>query len=245
MSTPDHIASESPERNSALDPDPDVAGVPVMRAQALAPRGMVIERGASDVAFLLLFGGPAVVALLLLLVILPIRDGMKARDSARETYGELHSVSYAAGWETDSEIYSVRASLDNDLYSLDSGLWSVGLDLGALAHDVGADSRPGIRELQDAIGARRDELHQLRRSVDARFAQLEDSAEARFGGLEGAADAALDGHWDESSRRSSRDTRIVMGALWVMVAVPLAFGLAGLWVSWRGHRALAQPAEGM
>ena len=35
MSTPDHIASESPERNSALDPEPDVAGAPVMRAQAL------------------------------------------------------------------------------------------------------------------------------------------------------------------------------------------------------------------
>ena len=35
MSTPDHIASESPERNSALDPDPDVAGAAVMRAGAL------------------------------------------------------------------------------------------------------------------------------------------------------------------------------------------------------------------
>ena len=245
MSTPDHIASGSPERDTAVDSGPDVAGAPVVRAEALAPRVMASERGASDVAFLLLLAAPTVVAFLLLLVILPIRDGRRARDTARETYDDLYSMSYAAGWETDSEIYSVRASLDRDLSSLDSGLWSVGFDLGWLAHDVAADSRPRVRELEAAIDARRDELHQLRRSADARFAQLGDSVEARLGGLEDAAKAASDGHWDESRRRFSRDTRIMMGTLWVMVAVPLAFGLGLLWVCWRDGRALAQAAEGM
>ena len=244
MSTPDDIASESPEGNSAPDPDPDVAGSPVIRTEALVPRGTASEQGASDVAFLLLFGGPAVVALLLLLVVLPVRDGMKARDSAQETYGELRSMSYAARWETRSEIGSVRSSLDSDLSSLDSGLWSVGFDLGSLAHDVGADSRSRVRELEDAIDARRDELRQLRRSADAQFERLRDSVDARLGELEGAADSALDGHWDESSRRYSRNMRIVMAALGATTVVLLAFGLAGLWISRLSRRDLAQPVAG-
>lgn len=64
--------------------------------------------GASGIACLLLLGVTAV-ALLLLLVVLPIRDGTKASDSAWETYSELRSMSYEAGWKIDSEMYSVQA----------------------------------------------------------------------------------------------------------------------------------------
>ena len=244
MSTTDGIASESPEDSRAPDPDPDVAGSPVIRTEALVPQGMAFEHGGSDVAFLLLLGGPAVVALLLFLAVLPVRDGMKARDSAQQTYGELHSMSYAARWETDSEINSVRASLDSSLTSLDYGLWSVGLDLGSLAHDVGADSRSRVRELEDAIDAYNDEIRQLRRSADAQFERLQDSVDARLGELEGAADSALDGHWDESSRRYSRDMRIVTAALGATAVVLFAFGLAGLWISRLSRRDLAQPVAG-
>ena len=237
MATGNDLASESPEHNPVPALESQITG-------AGSPGAPSYQRAVPDGAFLLALIGPPAVALLLLLVVLPIRDGTKARDSARETYGELHSMSYAAGWEARSEIGSVRSSLDSDLSSLDSGLWSVGSGLGPLAHDVGVDSRPRVRELEDAIDARRDELRQLRRSADAQFEQLQDSVEARFGELEGAADAALDGHWDESGRRFSRDTRIVLAALGATAAVLLAFWLAGLWISRLSRRDLAQPVAG-
>ena len=230
MSTPDHLASEPPERDSTPGVVPDVAGEPGL--------------GAAGIAALVLIVG-AVVALLLVLVVFPIWDGMKARDGAWETYSELHSMSYEAGWKIDSEIRSVQASLDGDLSGLDSGLWSVGFDLGSLAYDVGAESRPRVQELEDAMGARRGELRQLRRSADARFEQLRDSVEARLGGLEEAADAALDDHWDNSSRRFSRDGWIVLGWFGALAAVLLGLSLVGLWMSWRDYRALARPAGGM
>lgn len=245
MSSPDQTGSRSPEPDPAGGSAPAAADVQVARGEAFAPRVTAFERGSSGVVLPLLVGLPIVVVLLLLVVILPIRDGRKAQDSARETYSELHSMSYTAGWETDSEIRSVQASLDGDLSSLDSGLWSVGLGLSSLTHDVGSESRPRVRELEDAVKARQDELRQIRRSADARFDELRDSVEARLGGLEDAADAALDDYWDESSRRFSRNSRIVMGALWSIFVVCLVLGLVGLWISWRDHRALASPAEGV
>ena len=244
MSAPEHIASERPEGESTLDPVPAVAGIPDTTAGALATRRMASGWGASGIACLLLLGVTAV-ALLLLLVVLPIRDGMKASDSAWETYSELHSMSYEAGWKIDSEIYSLQASLGGDLSALDSGLWSVGFDLGSFAYDVGPESRPRVQELEAAMDARRDELRQLQRSADARFDEFRDSVEARLGGLEEAADAALDDHWDDSSRRFSRNGRILMGWFLALVAVVLGLGLVELWVSWRDRRALAQPTEGM
>ena len=186
-----------------------------------------------------------VVVFLLLLVVLPIWDGMKARDGDWETFSELHSMSSAAGWKIDSEISSVQASVDGELYALDSGLWSLGSDAGSFAYGVGADSRPRGREFKDAIDAHRDELRGARRSVDARFDQLRDSVAARLGEFEEATGAARDEDWDESSRKYDRDARIIEGWLWSMLAVLLAFGLAGLWVSWRRYRALAKPAGGM
>ncbi len=244
MSSPDQTGSRSPEPNDARDPAPDVAEQSDRRGDALAPRGTALERGSAEVVVVLLVALPIVVVFLLLLVILPIRDGNKSDDSAWETYSELHSMSYGADWETDSEIRSVQASVDSGLSSLDSGLWPVSLDLGSLAYDVGSESRPRVRELEDAVDAHQDELRQFRRSVDARFDELRDSVEARLGGLEHATDGALDDHRDESSRRFDRDGRIVMGALWYILIVFLGIGLTGMWVSWRDHRALAQPAEG-
>ncbi len=186
-----------------------------------------------------------VVVFLLLLVVLPIWDGMKARDGDWETFSELHSMSSAAGWKIDSEILSAQASVDGELYSLDSGLWSLGSDVGSFAYDVEADSRPRVREFKDAIGAHRDELRGARRSVDARFDQLRDSVAARLGELEDATGAARDDDWDESSRRYDRDARIFEVWLWAILAVLSASVLAGLWVSWRDYRALAKPAGGM
>lgn len=186
-----------------------------------------------------------VVAFLLLLVVLPIWDGMKARDGDWETFSELHSMSSAAVWSIDSEISSVQWSVDGELYALDSGLWSLGSDAGSLAYDVGADSGPIVREFKDAIDAHRDELRRVRRSVDARFDQLRDSVAVRLGELEDATDAARDDDWDESSRRYDRDARIIEAWLWSMLAVLLAAGLAGMWVSWREYRAQAKPAGGM
>lgn len=244
MSTPEHTDSTSPERSSVSNPAPDVTERPSEGAAALATRRMASGWGAYGTACLLVLSVTAV-ALLLLLVVLPIRDGMKATDSAWQTYSELHSMSYEAGWKIDSEIYSVQASLDGDLSALESGLWSVGFDLGSLAYDVGPESRPSVQELEAAVDARRDELRQLRRSVDTRFDQFRDSVEARLGGVEEAADAALDDHWDDSSRRFSRNGRILMGWSGALIAVVLGLGLVELWMSWRDRRALAQPTEGM
>jgi hypothetical protein len=244
MSSPDQTGSQSPEDNDSRSHAPDVAGVPAAWGEELAPRGAALEWGSAGVVLLLLIGLPIVVVFLLLLVILPIRDGKKSDESAWETYSELHSMSYRASWETDSEIYSVQASLDSGLSALDWGLWSVSLDLGSLAYDGGFETRPGARELEDAINAHQDELRQFRRSADARFDELRDSVAARLGGLEDATDGALDDHWDESSRRFDRDGRIVMGALWFIFFVCLATGLTGLWVSWHNCRALVQPAGG-
>ena len=244
MSTTEHTDSEPSERSSASNPDPGVSETPGMGAGALTAQGMASEWRASGIASLLLLGVTAA-ALLLLFVVLPIWDAMRARDGAWETYSELHSMSYEAGWKVDSAINSVQASLDGDLSSLDSGLWSVGFDLGSLAYEVEAESRPRVQELEGAIGARRDELRQLRRLADARFDQLRDRVEARLGGIEDAADAALDDHWDDSSRRFSRNDRIVMGWLGTLVAVFLALGLAGLWLAWRDSRALAHTAGRM
>ena len=91
-------------------------------------------------------------AFLLLLVVLPIWDEMKARDGDGETFSELHSMSSAAVWKIDGEISSAQWSVDGELYSLDSGLWSLGSDAGSLAYDFGTDSRPRVREFNDAIG---------------------------------------------------------------------------------------------
>lgn len=245
MSNPVQTRTQSSEHNDARDRAPAVVEASDGRVDGLAPWGTTLERGSADVVLLVLIGAPAVVALVLLLVILPILDGRKAQDSAGETYSEMHSMSYTAGWETDGEIRSVQASLHSDLSSLDSGLWSVGFDLGSLAYDVEAESRPRVRELEDAVDARRAELRQIRHSADARFDELRDSVEARLSGFEDAADAALDDHWGESSRQFSRDTRIILGALGFMVVVGLVFGSAGLWLNWRDSRALARQAEGM
>ena len=237
MATGNDLASESPEHNPVPALESQITG-------AGSPGAPSYQRAVPDGAYLLALVGPSAAALLLLLVVLPIRDGTKARDSARETYSGLHSMSYAAVWEVDSEIHAVQASLDGDLYSLDSGLWSLGLDASSLAYDVGTDTRPRVRELEKAVDARRDELRQIRRSADAQFEQLRDSVDARLTEIEDAADAALDKDWDESSRRFSRDTRIVMAALGATAAVLLAFWLAGLWISRLSRRDLAQPVAG-
>ena len=244
MSAPEHIASERLEGEPTPDPAAAVAGIPATGAGALATGRTESGLGASGIACLLVLGVTAV-ALLLLLVVLPIRDGNKARDSAWQTYSELHSMSYEAGWRIDSEIYSAQGSLHGDLSALDSGLWSVGFDLGSLAYDVGPESRPGVQELEAAMDARRDELRQLQRSADARFDQLRESVEARLGGLEEAADAAMDDHWDDSSWRFSRDGRILMGWLGALVAVAVGRGAVGLWMSRRDRRAVAESAQGM
>ena len=234
---------ESSEQAPAADSENVRVAVPGVRPP---------DRSSSGTEWLWVFATPlgviavlTVVAFLLLLVVLPIWDGMKARDGDWETFSELHSMSSAAGWRIDSEISSVQASVDGELYSLDSGLWSLGSDAGSLAYDVGADSRPRVREFKDAIDAHRDELRGVRRSVDARFDQLRDSLAARLGELEDATGTARDDDWDESSRRYDRDARIIEGWLWAILAVLSASVLAGLWVSWRDYRALAKPAGGM
>ena len=201
---------------------------------------MASDCGSAEVAFIVLAGVPTVVALLLLFVVFPVRDGGKARDAARETYFELASLSRTARWETEGEIRSVHTSLNSDLYSFDSGLWSVGLDLGSLTYDVGVGAGPRVRELEDAVDARRDEFSGLRSSADARFGQLQAGVEERLSELEEAADAALDDHWDESSRRFSRNMWILMVCLWATAAVVVAFGLLGVWGSWRDSRSLSQ-----
>lgn len=230
-----HTSPESSEQAPAAVP-----GVrPSDRSSAGTERLWVIATPLGVITVL------TVIAFLLLLVVLPIWDGMKARDGDWETFSELHSVSSEAGWRIDSEISSVQASVDGELYSLDSGLWSLGSDASSLAYDVGADSRPRVREFKDAIDAHRDELRGVRRSVDARFDQLRDSVAATLGELEDATGAARDDDWDESSRRYDRDARIIEGWLWAIFAVLSASVLAGLWVSWRDYRALAKPAGGM
>ncbi len=213
-------------------------------AGALAARAEQSGWGALHTAFLMLLIAPPVVALVLVMIVLPIRDGKRDGDSARETYSNLQSLTYSARWRTDSEIRDVRWNLNSDLYSLDSALWSVGLDLGSLTYDLGADSRPKIRELEGQVEASRDEVDRLRLSADARFERLQDSVDARLGELEGVADGAMDAHWDESSRRFSRDMRIVTGTLWVIGATFFAMAIAGLWASWRDSRARTQPAAG-
>lgn len=244
MSTPEHTDSEPSEHSSASNPVPDVSEGSGVGAEALATRSMASGWGAAGIASLLWLGVTAV-AILLVLVVFPIWDGMRAQNSARDNYLEFYSMSYEADWKIDGEIYSVQGSLDGDLYSLDSGLWSVGSDIGSLAYQVDAESRPGVQELEDAIDAHRDELRQLRRSADARFDQLRDSVEVRLGGLEDATRAALDDHWDESSRRFSRTVRIFMAWGATMVAVLLVLVLAELWTSWRDRRALARSSGGM
>ena len=238
-----HISLESSEQAPLADSENARVAVPGVRPP---------DRSSSGTEWLWVFATPlgvitflTVVAFLLLLVVLPIWDGMKARDGDWETFSELHSMSSAAGWRIDSEISSVQASVDGELYSLDSGLWSLGADAGSLAYDVGADSRSRVREFNDAIDAHRDELRGVRRSVDARFDQFRDSVAARLGELEDATGAARDDDWDASSRRYDRDARIIEGWLWAIFAVLSASVLAGLWVSWRDYRALAKPAGGM
>ena len=255
MSSPDQTGSRSPDPDPAEGPAPDVgpdpaggvadaASVQAARGEAPAGRATAFERGSAEAVLPLLVGLAAILTLLLLAMILRTRDGSESHDSAPETYSELRSMSYSAGWKTDSEIYSVQASLDRDLYSLDSGLRSVGLDLGSLAYDVGSESRPRVREVEDAVDAHRDELRQFRRSVDARFDELRDSVEARLGGIEDAADAALDDHWAESRRRS-RNSRTFLGPWWFLGIGTVVSVLVGWWAYWRESRALAQPAEGM
>jgi hypothetical protein len=229
--------SGPPERDPTVGIDSKTADAPATRAE---PSGW----DAAYTALLVLFIGTAVVAFVLLLVVLPIRDGKKDEDSARETYRNFQSLTYSARWRIDSEIRDVRWGLDSDLYSLDSALWSVGLDLGSLTYDLGADSRPRIRELEGQVDASRDEVDRLRLSAEAQFERLQDSVDARLGELEGVADSAVDSHWDESSRRFSRDGRIIMGALWAIAAGFLAVAIAGLWTSWRDGRAHTQPAAG-
>lgn len=230
--------SESPERDPAVSIDSEPAAAPAARTES---SGMGV---ACTVLPVLLIAAP-LVALVLLIVVLPIRDGMRDGDRAEETYRNFQAATYSARWGVDSEIYEVRASLDSDLYSLDSALWSVGLDLGSLAYDLGAESRPRVRAMEDEIDARRDEVDQLRRSADARFARLQDSVDARLGGLEDMADGAVDARWDESGRRYSRNIRIATGVLWGIAAVMFVVGMAALWLSWRDYRALAKPAGGM
>ena len=236
MSAREHIASELPEGESPPDPAPAVAGIPDARAGAPATRRRASGWEASGIACLLLIGVSAV-ALLLLLVILPVWDAVQAGDSASETYSELRAMSYEAGWRIDSEIYSVQASLDGDLAALDSGLWSVGLDLGSLAYDVAPESRPSVQALEAAVEARRDELRQFRRSADTRFDQFRDSVEARLEGIEGAADAALDDHWDDSGRRSSRNGWVIIGWWGALVAVVLGLAVVELWACRSDRRA--------
>lgn len=240
-----HTSPESSEHAPAAGAGSENAGVavpsvqPSDRSSAGTERFWVIATPYGVITVL------TFVAALLVLVILPIWDGMKARDGDWETFSELHSMSSEAVWKIDSETSSVQASVDGELYSLDTGLWSLGSDVGSLAYDVGADSRSRVREFQDAIDAHRDELRGVRRSVDARFDQLRDSVAARLGELEDATSAARDDDWDESNRKYDRDMRIIMGWLWSMLAVLLASGLVGIWVSWREYRALAKPAGGM
>ena len=229
--------SGPPERDPTIGIDSETADASATRAE---PSGW----DAAYLALLVLLIGPAVVAFVLLLIVLPIRDGKKDGDSARETYNNLQSLTYSARWRIDSEINEVRRGLASDLYSLDSALWSVGLDLGSLTYDLGADSRPRIRELEGQVDASRDEVDRLRLSADARFERLQDSVDARLGELEGVADGAMDAHWDESSRRFSRNMRIVTGTLWVIGASFFAMAIAGLWASWRDSRARTQPAAG-
>ena len=230
--------SESSERDPTASIGSEPADAPAARTES---SGMGV---AYTVLPVLLIAVP-VVALVLLIVVLPIRDGMRDGDRAEETYRNFQSATYSARWGIDSEIYEVRASLDSDLYSLDSALWSVSLDLGSLAYDLGAESRPRIRAMEDQIDARRDEVDQLRRSADARFAWLQDSVDARLGGLEDMADGAVDAHWDEGTRRHSRNMRIAMGVLWGIFVAMFVVAMTGLWVSWRDYRAFAKPAGGM
>lgn len=229
--------SGPPERDPTIGIDSGTAGAPAARAE---PSGW----DTAYAVFLLLLIGTAAVAFVLVMIVLPIRDGKRDGDSARETYSNLQSLTYSARWRTDSEIRDVRRGLDSDLYSLDSALWSVGLDLGSLTYGLGADSRPRIRELEGQVDASRDEVDRLRHSADARFERLQDSVDARLGELEGVADGAMDAHWDESSRRFSRNMRIVIGVLWVIAAGFLAMVIAGLWATWRDSRARTQPAAG-
>ena len=239
MTTPQTpmTGSGPPERDPTVGIDSETAGAPATRAE---PSGW----GAAYAALLVLLVGTAVVAFVLLLVVLPIRDGKKDGDSARETYSNLQSLTYSARWRTGSEINDVRWGLDGDLYSLDAALWSVGFDLGSLSSSLGADLRPRIRELQGQVDASRDEVDRLRLSADARFERLQDSVDARLGELEGVADSAVDSHWDESSRRFSRDGRIIMGVLWGVAAVLFVMAMAGLWAIWRDSRSRTQPAAG-
>lgn len=229
--------SGPPERDPTIGIDSETADASATRVE---PSGW----DAAYLALLVLLIGPAVVAFVLLLVVLPIRDGKKDGDSARETYNNLQSLTYSARWRIDSEINEVRRGLASDLYSLDSALWSVGLDLGSLTYDLGADSRPRIRELEGQVDASRDEVDRLRLSADARFERLQDSVDARLGELEGVADSAVDSHWDESSRRFSRNARIAMGVLWGVAAALFVMAMAGLWATWRDSRARTQPAAG-
>lgn len=231
--TTTHTQTEDPTASI----DSGIASAPTARAEQSG-------WGASHTAFLMLLIAPPMVALVLVMIVLSIRDGKRDGDSARETYSNLQSLTYSARWRTDSEIRDVRWDLDSDLYSLDAALWSVGLDLGSLSSSLGADFRPSVRELEGQVDASRDEVDQLRRSVDARFARLQDSVDARLGELEDITDGAMDAHWDESSRRFSRDMRIFMGALWVIAAGFLAVAIAGLWASWRDSRTRTQPAAG-
>ena len=230
--------SESSERDPTVSIDSEPADAPAARTES---SGM----GAAYTVLPVLLIALPVVTLVLLIVVLPIRDGMRDGDRAEETYRNFQSATYSARWGIDSEFYEARASLDSDLYSLDSALWSVGLDLGSLAYDLGAESRPRVRSMEDEIDARRDEVDQLRRSADARFARLQDNVDARLGGLEDMADGAVDAHWDESGRRYSRNMRIATGALWGVVGVMFVVGMAALWVSWRNYRALAKQAGRM
>ena len=211
---------EAPEHDPASAPGPRIAGEHPARVEAP-------ERGASDAALVLLVAAPVAVALLLVLVILPFRDGMKARDSAEDTYFEFSSMSFSARWEAGGEIDSVRDGVRSGLSSLDSELWSVESGLGSLAFDGGTDSRSRIRELEDAIDAHRGELRRLESSADDRFKQLRRSVEAQFEGLEEAADAALDAHWDEAGQRFSRDGWIMVGATGVTAGILLVFGAVG------------------
>ena len=229
--------SGPPERDPTVGIDSETAGAPATRAE---PSGW----GAAYAALLVLLIGTAVIAFVLLFVVLPIRDGNKDGDSAEETYRNFQSLSHSARWRIDSEIDEVRRGLDSDLYSLDSTLWSVGFDLGSLSSSLGADLRPRVQELEGQVDASRDEVDRLRLSADARFEQLQDSVDARLGELEGVADSAVDAHSDESSRRFSRDGRIITGVLWVVGAGFFAMAIAGLWASWRDSRARTQPAAG-
>lgn len=217
--------------------DSGIAGAPAARAE---PSG----QGAAYTVLPVLLVAALLGFLVLIMVVLPIRDGRKDRASAEETYTSLQSATYSARWRTGSEINDVRWGLDSDLYSLDAALWSVGLDLGSLSSSLGADFRPRVRELEGQVDASRDEVDQLQRSVDARFARLQDSVDARLGELEDIADSAVDSHWDESSRRFSRNMRIVIGTLWVIGVGFFAMAIAGSWAAWRDSRARTQPAAG-